>query len=318
MDSRRYTIQKRRSRRKKRKKPFFFSICVFVLALIGLFILRPEKQFIQQSLYSPLVENVDVLANHQPKSELALLLEEELTTKQGTYGVVIKHLKTGEEVLINERQQFETASLYKLWTMGTAYDQIQKGNLTKEEELKSEITTLNEKFNIATEEAELTEGEIEMTVEKAIEQMIIISHNYAALLLSDRIRISNMSTFLKTYGLIDSQTGSPPQTTPYDMMLFFEQLYKGKVVSQVASKEMIALLKRQQINDRIPKYLPEDITVAHKTGELGEYKHDAGIVFTPAGDYIIVMLSQTEDQQTAAETMAELSKKVYDYFEKKD
>ncbi len=58
-----------------------------------------------------------------------------------------------------------------------------------------------------------------------------------------------------------------------------EKIYLGKAVSQGASIEMKNLLLAQAVDDRIPKYLPENIKVAHKTGELDTLRHDAGIVY---------------------------------------
>jgi beta-lactamase class A len=54
---------------------------------------------------------------------------------------------------------------------------------------------------------------------------------------------------------------------------------------------MLDVLKRQKVNDRIPRYLPNDITVAHKTGLLKNTVSDVGIVFTPHGDFIICVIT---------------------------
>ncbi|MEM4270897.1 MAG: serine hydrolase, partial [Candidatus Pacearchaeota archaeon] len=83
------------------------------------------------------------------------------------------------------------------------------------------------------------------------------------------------------------------------------------------SGEMLALLKKQNLNSKLPKYLPENTVVAHKTGELGEYSHDAGIVYKDSGDYIIVVLSKTQKPLDANEKIAQISKAVYDYFKSK-
>ena len=56
--------------------------------------------------------------------------------------------------------------------------------------------------------------------------------------------------------------------------------------------------------------------MGHKTGELDGYKHDAGIVYAPKGDYVIVVMSNTKDPQTAVDVIAKISKAVYDHFEK--
>ena len=74
---------------------------------------------------------------------------------------------------------------------------------------------------------------------------------------------------------------------------------------------MIELLKRQELNDRIPKNLPKSAPVAHKTGELGGAKHDAGIVFTKKGDYILILMSDTNVPQNAAEVEAKISRDIF-------
>ena len=77
---------------------------------------------------------------------------------------------------------------------------------------------------------------------------------------------------------------------------------------------MEQLLLAQKINDRIPKYLPTGVKVAHKTGEIDYVRHDAGIVFG-SKDYIFVFLTDTQHPGEAPEQIALLAKKVYDELE---
>lgn len=235
--------------------------------------------------------------------------------EQGNYSVVVKNLKTGEFYNLDEKHVYMSASLYKLWTMGTVFQQIEDGKLTMDKTLSSSIPSLNAAFNLG-DEAEATQGAITETVNEALEQMITISHNYSALLLTVAIKNANVQKFLTDNQLTNSKTGSPPKTTPEDITKYYEKLYKGELVSKTASSEMINILKRQELNDRIPKYLPKNTSIAHKTGELYTVKHDAGIVFSPKGDYIIVMMSDTKDMSHAAEIEANVSKAVWEYFNK--
>ncbi len=77
---------------------------------------------------------------------------------------------------------------------------------------------------------------------------------------------------------------------------------------------MLVLLKKQRLNEKIPKYIPEGIAIAHKTGELDLFSHDAGIVYTPKDTYIIVVLSENDFRTEANEQIANISKNVYNYF----
>ena len=79
---------------------------------------------------------------------------------------------------------------------------------------------------------------------------------------------------------------------------------------------MINLLLAQKVNDRIPKYLPANIKVANKTGELEGLRHDAGIVYGKKGDYIFVFLTDTPNPPDATETIATISKQIFEELEK--
>ena len=86
------------------------------------------------------------------------------------------------------------------------------------------------------------------------------------------------------------------------------------MTDQVYTDKMLTLLKRQRLNGKLPKYLPKQSIIAHKTGELDSYSHDAGIVYAPPGEYIIVVLSETTSRAQADERIALLSQSVYKYF----
>jgi len=299
----------------------FFSFLFFLILsgtslLYSLIAKNPPKD----TLISPLVQTV-----RDSKEQLFSLFASDLDSKVqgvlgeniGTYSIIVTNLKTGESYRQNPERQYYSASLYKLWLMATVYQEMKNGTIKEDDVLEASIPSLNATFKIASEEAELTEGSIKRTVKEALEQSIIISHNYSALLLSKKVGVSKMAAFLKQEGLNNSKVGSPPLTSASDIATFYLKLYRKELVDEKSSEEMLALLKRQALNDRIPKYLPNTTPVAHKTGELYGYKHDAGIVFSTSGDYIIVELSETKNPATAAERMAQISKIVYEYFENK-
>jgi beta-lactamase class A len=278
------------------------------------------KDSVESAVLSPIVapinSGVNVIKNAVTDNGLESAVLPLVQNEQGTYAIGIKNLKTDQTYYYNENHEFETASLYKLWIMAEVYQQIGEGKLSLNQTLSDDVEDLNQKFDIDDSDAEQTEGTITDTIEGALNKMITISDNYSALLLSANVGLSNVSQFLKDNNFSNSSVGTPPKSNVVDMMSFYEKLYDKKLVSQNASNQMLDLLKQQAINDRIPKYLPEETVVAHKTGELDGVKHDAGIVFSPKGDYIIVLMSDTNDQTHAAEVEAKISKAVWDYFEK--
>lgn len=236
-----------------------------------------------------------------------------------SFGIAIKNLKTGESYFANEHKKFDTGSIYKLWIMATAFDQVKEGLLEEDQILSQKIAVLNRKFNIASEAAERTTGSITLPVYGAIFQMISYSDNYSALLLSEKVRLSRVADFLKTHGFSESKVGidgSNPTTTAWDTALFFEKLYLGQLTDETYTEKMIQILKEQKLNNKLPKYLPENTIFAHKTGEIYGFSHDAGIVYTHAGDYIIAVFSESNNPSEAEEIIANLSRAVYDYFTK--
>jgi beta-lactamase class A len=56
--------------------------------------------------------------------------------------------------------------------------------------------------------------------------------------------------------------------------------------------------------------VPAGVEIAHKTGSLPGLLHDAGIVFSEGGDYVIVVLTDG----SAGGLIREVSGAVYRYF----
>lgn len=245
---------------------------------------------------------------------LKKIVEEALQGTKGTYGIVIKNLKTGEAYYKDDHRIFEPGSLYKLWVMAQIYKKIQDGEITENEILTDSIEQLNKDFDIDPTSAELTSGTVTLKVTDALHQMITISHNYAAYLLTKKVKLSSVANFLESQNLIESKLGNPPQTTAYDIALFFDKLYRGDLANEENTKSMLNLLKKQTLNSKLPKYLPQKIAIAHKTGEIDFLTHDAGIVFSDKGDYIIVVLSESDSPVGAEDRIAQVSAAVYRYF----
>ncbi len=258
--------------------------------------------------------------NSQENSKsLEQIVGKVLKNEKNNYAVVIKNLDTGERYYLNEDKIFDTASIYKLWIMAVAFNMIEDNKLDKSEVLSADVSDLNTKFNIATKSAELTEGNVSWSVEDALEKMITISDNYSALLLSSKIKISNITLFLKNNGFSSSRVGTlenNPKSSAKDTALFFEKLYDGDLANEQYTEEMLTLLKNQQIDTKLSKYLPRNIIFPHKTGELENDSHDGGIVYTSKGNYIIVIMSETNTPLDANENIADISKSVYEYFTK--
>jgi len=125
------------------------------------------------------------------------------------------------------------------------------------------------------------------------------------------------------------------QTSPSDIGMLLEDIYQcsqfggGALVTvfsgeitQTECQTMIAFLIRNKLGLLIEAGVPEGTPVAHKHGwvtwlgimnSLG----DAGIVYTPGGDYVLVIFLHHPVQllwDPASELVSNLSEAVYNYF----
>ncbi|MFH0827214.1 MAG: serine hydrolase, partial [Candidatus Omnitrophota bacterium] len=125
----------------------------------------------------------------------------------------------------------------------------------------------------------------------------------------------NLSRRIADYSL--RGRGVENYTTAEDMAWILEKIYRKTLINKDVSERCLKLLKLQRHNDRIPKYLPVELTIAHKTGLERGVCHDAGIVYTPKGDFLICVLTKHENLNSvpSKEFIAKISLYVYRYFE---
>jgi len=99
------------------------------------------------------------------------------------------------------------------------------------------------------------------------------------------------------------------------MATLLELIERRQGLSAASCDAMIGIMKRQKYTDRIPQQLPEGTDVAHKTGSLRGIRNDAGIVYAPAGPYVISLFSKRLDDPVAGvDALAKISQYVWEGF----
>jgi beta-lactamase class A/uncharacterized membrane-anchored protein YhcB (DUF1043 family) len=223
-----------------------------------------------------------------------------------TLGVVLVDLASGGRCEVNAGQTFRTASLYKLMVMAEAYAQQASGALSFDESLLIEPRhSVDDPEDLQLEEA------VEMPVWLALHQMIQLSDNPTAWALRERLGFDRVAIAPERLGMASTELGDVFETTPEDIATFFEALYAGRVVDGTSSAEMLEVLKGQQVVNLIPVGLRDGTEVAHKTGLLEGVLHDAGVVFAPAGDYVLVAMAEHSDDVAAYEAIQSVSALAY-------
>ncbi|HUU35081.1 MAG TPA: serine hydrolase, partial [Vicinamibacterales bacterium] len=91
------------------------------------------------------------------------------------------------------------------------------------------------------------------------------------------------------------------RSTAREMGRLFALMAKGELVSQNASALMIDILKKQQVNNRIPRDLGDDVEVAHKTGDGQPWvANDAGILWIKGEPVVLVIFAGHHRSSRAA------------------
>lgn len=244
-------------------------------------------------------ESPEPTAAAAPDPALAAALEELVQTQPGRWSLYYAPLPEGEPVTAaTDGKPFVSASLIKLFIMGAAYEQMEQGQLEREtvEPLLRAMITVSD--NASANRLILLLGEGDAENGMAAVNAWCVACGYADTRLN---RLMLAENDLQNY------------TSAADCAAFLTQVYRGACVSPEASREMLALLLEQKVNDRLPARLPTGTPVAHKTGDLsGLSCCDAGIVFSPGGDYLLcVLCNDPPSDQAARDAIAALSEGIY-------
>jgi beta-lactamase class A len=243
--------------------------------------------------------------------DLETNLQRSLRDFQGEIGFVIKDLQSGRVLVHNPDRAFPSASMVKIPIMAACYKAAEEGRISLEDVLKLERKDKVRGSGLLRASPSGTQ----VTIEKLLDLMITDSDNTAANMLIDLLGFDYLSQTFKGFGLDRTNlarkmmdfrsraSGVENYTTPREMADILERIYRRTCVSPAASDKCLDLLKRQKVNNRIPRYLPRKVVVAHKTGLEHKVCHDAGIVFTGKGDVLISAFTEGDTGAIIAERM---------------
>jgi beta-lactamase class A len=259
--------------------------------------------------------------------ELQQRLKVEISQFKGEAGIVIKDLENGWKFSYEKTKLFPSASLAKIPLMATCFWAADQGRIRLDRNIALKSS---DKLTGSGVLKDMPAGTT-FKVERLIGLMIYDSDNTATNILTNLLGIDYLNSTFRAFGLKNTglsrkiadyhlrDKGIENYTTAEEMALLLDKIYHRRLGNKSVSDRCISMLKLLRLNDRIPKYLPPDLTIAHKTGLENGICHDAGIVFTRKGNFIIVVLTRHTNPNSAPskEFIAKLSLLVYKYFEGK-
>ena len=249
----------------------------------------------------------------------------------GTMGVAILDLTDGRTLLLNPDTVFTQASSIKVTVLAELYRQQQQSEQGLPGEAKlSDLYTMSTSDLVADSAimGGLTPGVTRVTNRDLATFMVAVSDNSATNVLIDRVGMASVNAMLDSLGLTHTRlqrqmmdvkaalAGRENLSTPRDMMTLFADLYQGKLLNKALTDDYLKVLGTRKESD-IPRFIPEDVVIANKPGELAGVRNDVGIVFVPNRPFVIVvMTAYLKHERDGNDAIAKIAGAAYEYFDR--
>lgn len=311
--------------------------------LAGLITDRTATLFqLRSALYSPDDRRVGLTLIEEPAPDwnmqvLQDAIENQLASFDGFASVFILDLQTGEEVRINSDVAVSALSIMKIAIFVEAYRALDNPPTEFEQELFLNTATASSNHSanlllhlIAGEDNTYEGAEVlteEMHKMGMVNSFMAIPYDAAAV----PSRPSTYSTPANMNPTIDTRPDPSMQTTAEDIggllaMIYYCAKGEGGLLAvypgEITQEECQAIvdLMVQNVEGNLIRFgVPDNIRVSHKHGWSFNEHGDAGIVYTPGGDFVIyTLLAQPESDWLSSEYsfpfLWEISRAAYNYF----
>ena len=229
-----------------------------------------------------------------------------LESLPGNISAVCKNLATGECFAYRPDALHDAASIIKLYLMAAMYQGFHDGDFRPSDRLPVRREDCMPSCGVLTY---LDDGK-EVSLRDLTELMIIVSDNTACNILLDFYTLPRIRSFIRErLGLENtffrrrlfdeeaSSRGVTNQTSAADTARLLEAIRAGRLVSPEASAAMLATLRHQRLNGKLPfrlHTLEDAPVIAHKTGEDDGTTHDCGIIEAAQPLLVCLMGNETD------------------------
>lgn len=300
--------KKRRGKNKRVAKGSRWTILFLfltTLVVIGIFYFKTTLPLLWGKWSSPLV-----ITGSKPevKFDATLILKEIKNITQGSrgkYGFYVYRFNDKKSYGSYQSETFPAASLMKLPVILCFYQEVEKGSLSLETKY-----TLQEKDKVLG--AGILQGKAAGSVysyRQLIEYMGQYSDNTAFKVIR---RTLGDEKIQRTIDDLEMRKTSLTEfeTSPEDIGLLFQKVYKGEVISDSHQIEFLKFLTKTAYENWLPAGLPEDIKISHKIGKDQGTFSDGGIIFGTQ-PYILVVISKDAREDEANKILPAISSSVW-------
>lgn len=212
---------------------------------------------------------------------LSALMLQYAQSHPGIYGVSMVELSgQNRRATYNDTHAFITASTYKLFVAYSTLLRIENGSWHWEDKTTSSK-------NLAV----------------CFDDMIVKSDNDCAAAMLAKVGYTNITNEARAIGCADTSFLGKDNimTTTADLANLLARLQTGQILAQQSSRDrLIDAMKRNVYRQGIPAGISGSI-VADKVGFMDNLLHDASIVYSPTGTYVLVIMSDGSSWSTIAD-----------------
>jgi len=212
------------------------------------------------------------------------LIQNYADTHAGTYAVNITELGGSyRHASYNGGRSFVAASTFKLYVAYSTLLRIESGEWQWTDQ---------------------TNGGRDLA--KCFDDMLVVSDNDCAHAMLTRIGFTNITNEARAIGSSNTSfLGDNIVTTADDLNVLLVSLYNGQILSKQSSRDLlINTMKRNIYRQGIPK--GTGLVVADKVGFLWGLLHDAAIVYSPTGNYVLTIMTDGASWSNIAELSGQL------------
>ena len=272
---------------------------IFVFAIFFIFLGR-------HMTFLPVIN----LSRDTNEQDLKEQIQKIVKDKKGFYSIYYKNINSGNFFGIDEQQINTAASVNKLPIITALYYLEKQGKLSFDDKITIQKEDVQDYGTGSIRYQKMPQTySLRNLAKLALQQ----SDNTAAHVISVKIGEDNVQKLVDSWGLKQTDMVNN-KTTVYDMSVLFEKIYKNEITDAAKTKELLEFMTDTEFEDRLPKGLPTNVKIYHKTGDGEGFVHDLGIIEKDNQVYFLgVMTSDIGDNEIQTKgAISEISKKVFD------
>lgn len=255
-------------------------------------------------------------------------LKEEISAFPGKTALLAAIPSRDEPLLaVNIDRPFPAASTIKTSILLAALEQVRQGLLTLDDVLTVDPSVILEDTEV------FDRGETRYTLWELLYWMIVRSDNTATNVILDYIGFDTVNEYCtqilglkhtvcqrKMLDLKAARAGLDNFTSAADQRQMYCMLQNGQLLNPSLRSTALSILTRQRDYGGILRYIPDDVTVAHKSGGLDGVAHDSGILLLPNTPLYLGLFTwegpSPDGDPTQRKYIGRMAKAIFDAYKK--